>query len=77
MLTAAFWKAAAERAVKTFAQALLATLTLSSGPLDVLAINWVGVVSVAVGATVLSLLTSLAGTVSPAPSASGPSTPTS
>lgn len=77
MLTAAFWKAAAERAVKTFAQALLATLTLSSAPLDVLAINWVGVVSVAVGATVLSLLTSLAGTVSPAPSASGPSTPTS
>lgn len=58
-MTRAFWKAAAERAAKTFAQALLATLTLASGPVDVLRTDWVGVLSVALGATLLSVLTSL------------------
>jgi hypothetical protein len=58
-VTSAFWKAAAERAAKTFAQSLLATLTLASTPVDVLHTDWLGVLSVAVGATVLSVLTSL------------------
>lgn len=54
-----FWQGAGERAVKTFAQALLATLTISSGPLDVLHTGWAGVLSIALGSTLLSLLTSL------------------
>jgi hypothetical protein len=58
-VTGSFWKAAAERAAKTFAQALLATLTLASGPVDVLHTDWLGVLSVALGATLLSVLTSL------------------
>lgn len=60
MTTLTFWKAAAERAAKTFAQALLATLALSSGPVDVLRTDWVGTGSLALGATLLSVLTSLA-----------------
>jgi hypothetical protein len=59
MTTLTFWLAAAERAVKTFAQALLALLTASSAPLDLLHTNWVGCLSVAAGAAVLSVLTSL------------------
>lgn len=60
-MTGAFWKATGERAAKTFAQSLLATLTLASPVVDVLHTNWLGAVSVAAGATFLSLLTSLAG----------------
>jgi hypothetical protein len=53
-----FWKNLAERALKTFAQALLAAL--GTGALDVIHVNWIGALSVAVGATVLSVLTSVA-----------------
>lgn len=65
MFAPAFWKAAGERAVKTFAQTLFAALTLSSVSIDVLHVNWVGALSIALGATVGSLLTSLAGLVPP------------
>lgn len=60
-----FFEAAGERAVKTFAQTLIAVLTLSSAPLDVMHTAWQGDVSLAVGATLLSLLTSLAGLTPP------------
>lgn len=72
MFTSAFWNAAGERAVKTFAQTELALLTLSSQPIDVFHMNWVGVLSAGLGATLLSLLTSAAGLIpasSPTPAA--------
>ena len=55
---------AAERAIKTVAQAALAVITASqvTGIVDV---DWVGVVSVSLLAGVLSLLTSVANYKSP------------
>lgn len=57
MWTTIFWRDAIERAIKTFAQATLATLGM--GQIDVLNTNWVGAVSVGAGAAVVSVLTSL------------------
>lgn len=59
MFSVKFWRDAAERAVKTVAQALL----LFGGgdlALDKWALDWSGVAYVAAGAALLSLLTSLA-----------------
>ena len=62
MLTSlAFWKAAGDRAARTFAQTLLALLTASSPVLDVIHVQWPGVLSIAAGAALLSVLTSLLG----------------
>ena len=58
MTTAKFWKAAAERAVKTAAQTALATLGASA--FDVLTVDWQAVASVSAGGAILSLLTSVA-----------------
>lgn len=67
--TRAFWKAATERAVKTFAQSLAAVgLAGSTGLLDV---DWGNALSVAGLATLLSYLTSLGSDV--ATSTDGPS----
>lgn len=57
MFTAAFIQAALERAVKTFAQTLVAVLGV--GLTDVLAIDWKAALSAAAAATLLSLLTSI------------------
>lgn len=56
-LTATFWKAAGERAVKTFAQSLIAVGL--AGATDLLAVDWGNALSVAGLATVLSVLTSV------------------
>jgi hypothetical protein len=57
MFTVAFWKAAAERALKTFAQAFAAFLVAdATGILD---IDWVKGASIAGLATLLSVLTSI------------------
>lgn len=66
LFTAAFWAATAERAVKTFTQALLAATSLSGLPVDLLHTDWKGDLSLALGATVLSVCTSLSG-ISPGP----------
>jgi hypothetical protein len=57
LTTTAFWKAAAERAVKTFAQTAAALLTgAATGLLEV---DWVQIGSVAGLAALVSLLTSV------------------
>lgn len=58
MFTVTWLKDTLERALKTFAQSALATLGL--GSVDVLAVNWVGVLSVGAGAAIISVLTSAA-----------------
>lgn len=58
MKTKKFWEDAAERAVRTFAQALLAIL--GAGAVNIMTVDWVQALSVAVGAAILSILTSVA-----------------
>lgn len=53
-----FWKDAAERAVKTFAQTLVALL--GAGAVDIIHIDWGARLSVAAGAALVSVLTSIA-----------------
>jgi hypothetical protein len=69
MWTVAFWKASAERAIKTFAQAFAAFLVANAtGILD---IDWGNAASVAGLATLLSVLTSIGSdvlTTAPGPS---------
>ncbi len=55
-----FWRATVERAVKTFAQSLLAVL--SAGQFGLLDADWVTVLSTAGMATLLSVLSSVAST---------------
>ena len=58
IFTAAFWKGAGERAIKTTAQSAIAVLTADvTGLLDV---NWVVTASVAGLAGLVSVLTSIA-----------------
>jgi hypothetical protein len=57
MFTSRFWKGAAERAIKTFAQAALALLT--GDGLGVLDVDWGTVASVGGLAAVASILTSV------------------
>jgi glucose-6-phosphate-specific signal transduction histidine kinase len=61
MLTAEFWKNTAERAVKTFAQALLAVLVVELATTTVAGVDWKTILLTAAGATLLSVLTSVAG----------------
>lgn len=57
MLSKAFFKDLAERAVKTFAQTLLAVLAVG---VPIWEMDWVSALGIAAGATVLSVLTSVA-----------------
>lgn len=68
IFTVTFWKRTADRAVKTFLQVLVVTLAgpalASSAGADLgglLSIPWQGGVTAAVGATILSLASSLIG----------------
>lgn len=58
MLKIAFWRDAFERALRTFAQALIAVL--AAGPIGLLDVPWWGALSAAGLAALLSLLTSVA-----------------
>lgn len=57
MRTKAFWIDTLERAVKTFAQALLAVLVVGVPVWDV---DWVSALGIALTATIMSVLTSIA-----------------
>ncbi|MHC9634087.1 holin [Corynebacterium diphtheriae] len=57
MLSKAFWKDLAERAIKTFAQALLAVLAVG---VPIWELDWAGAFGIAATATVISVLTSIA-----------------
>lgn len=57
--TSIFWADAAERAVKTIAQSLLATMFVADQALNILSLNWEQAVGVALGAGVISILTSI------------------
>ncbi len=58
MWTAAFWKDAAERAVKTLAQTLISVLVVGGVVLNIFAVDWVNALGIGLGAMVVSLLTS-------------------
>lgn len=68
MFTIVFWKAAAERALKTFAQALIAVLAV--GQTTVLSVDWQQALAVSGTAALLSVLSSIAsgGLGNPGPS---------
>lgn len=62
MFTKTFWKDTAERAVKTFAQSMVAVMT--AGATGVFDVDWVNALSVSLLATLVSVLTSIgSGTV--------------
>jgi hypothetical protein len=67
MFTVPFWKATAERAVKTFAQSFGAFIVL--GTTGLLDLDWATAASISGAATLLSVLTSVASSSS----GSGPS----
>lgn len=56
MWTASFWKDAGERAVKTFAQALLATMTVGT---SIVEIDWAQGAGIPATAAAMSILTSI------------------
>ena len=56
--TAAWAKAAAVRAIKTFCQTALSMLTVGQAVIEV---NWLNVLSVSAVAAIISILTSFAG----------------
>jgi hypothetical protein len=58
MFTRAFWTAALERAVKTFAQT--AAALIGADAIDVLEIDWASVAGVSGTAALVSVLTSIA-----------------
>jgi hypothetical protein len=58
IVTVSFWRAAGERAAKSFAGAALTLF--GAGPLDVLHIDWESTLSLSAGAAVVSVLMSLA-----------------
>lgn len=56
----AFWKDAAERAIKTFVQTLAATLFVGGATHGIQDLPWMAALSVSASALVLSVLTSVA-----------------
>lgn len=59
MFTATFWRSAAERAVRTFCQSVIALL--GANQIDWTSLDWQHLLLTSAGAAALSLLTSIAG----------------
>lgn len=59
MFTTVFWKDAAERAIKTIAQTLLALWLVGDLAFNALSVDWAEAFGISVGAAILSLLTSI------------------
>jgi hypothetical protein len=59
IFTTKFWADAAERAVKTIAQALLALFVVGDQVFNILSVNWNQALGVAAGAGVISILMSI------------------
>ena len=57
-LTITFWRSAGERSIRAAASAMLALL--GTGMLNILKIDWTGLLSVGLGAALVSFLTSIA-----------------
>ena len=57
ILTVEFWSYAGERSIKTFAQTAIASL--GAGSVGLLSLDYAGLISVAGGAALLSVLTSI------------------
>lgn len=60
MFTKEFWKAAAERAIKTGAQSVLTAYFVGDVALNALQADWLNMAGIGAGGVVLSILTSLA-----------------
>lgn len=60
MFTLAFWKAAAERAVKTGAQSVLTVYFVGDVALNAFQADWGNMAGIGLGGAVFSVLTSLA-----------------
>ena len=59
LYTMLFWKDASERAIKTIAQTLVTLWLTSDAVFNILTVDWQQALGVAVGAGVLSVLTSV------------------
>ena len=59
LATGAFWTAAGERAIRTFAQTMVALITVSDRVIGLLDVNWPGALSAAGFAALYSLLMSV------------------
>lgn len=62
IFTKAFWSYAGDRAIKTFAQTVIATIGTTA--VGITQLDWLGIASVAATATVMSILTSIVATSS-------------
>jgi hypothetical protein len=60
MFTVTFWKAAAERAIKTGAQSVLTVYFVGDVALNAFQADWVNMGGIGLGGAALSILTSLA-----------------
>lgn len=61
-----FWRETAERALKTFAQVLLALLISDAAvPTNIFSIDWVPTLGISLAAALISVLTSIASAKSP------------
>lgn len=57
-LTGGFWRSAGERSARAAASAMLALI--GTGLLDIMKVDWLGLLSVGAGAAFVSVLTSIA-----------------